>query len=138
MRLSSLLQTFSEDFRMKLIRESYSPESFGDAEAIFECDSLRIRFERERLQNFAYIAVEGSDEWWNIVPVCMAVAPELVTFNPFEDWKPAISEVCELLRVLLPRVRAELRVRRDETVARIREQGKIRDERFIARIWRTE
>jgi hypothetical protein len=123
---------------MKLIRESYSPESFGDAEAVFECDSLRIRFERERLQNFVYLEVEESGEWWNVVPICMAVAPELATFNPFEDWKPAISEVCKLLQVLLPRLDAQLRVCRDETISRIREQCRIRDERFRSRIWRTE
>jgi len=56
-----------------LIEESYQSESFGNAEAIYEIEGVRIRFVRDRGQDGVDIIVPGTSEKYLFEDVSLAM-----------------------------------------------------------------
>ena len=56
-----------------LIRESYDPQNFGNAEAIYEMGGLYLRFVRDRGYDGVDIAIPGSTEFFLFEDVSLAM-----------------------------------------------------------------
>ncbi len=116
------------EFGLQITESNFNPKIFGDSFVILRSSAFRVRFVRDRGQNFAEVAsLSDPQTWWNLENVCEIITGRKVEIS-FQ-----LPAVANLLRNIFRHSASDLGPRYVDTKQELERRAEVRRRAFLKR-----